>query len=136
MAQEVVRLLVDFGLVVLIWMVQLLIYPSFAYYSREALMRWHKKYTPRITAVVMPLMLGQLMLYGALIQEVKTVYTIGSFCIVLLVWLLTFAVFVPLHRSITKGSHSEVSLRRLTAFNWARTLLWTALFLWCWHQVS
>jgi len=136
MTQEEIRLLVDFGLMVLIWMVQLLIYPSFAYYSGEALLRWHKKYTPRITVVVLPLMLGQLILYGALIQEVKTVYAIGSFCIVLLLWLLTFAVFVPLHKSITNGSHTEDSLRKLTAYNWARTLLWTVLFLWSWLEVA
>jgi len=127
---DTIRLLLDFGLLVLIWMVQLLIYPSFVYFSEDRLIAWHKKYTPRISIIVIPLMLGQLMLYGTVLQQAKTVYSIGSFSLVLLVWLLTFTIFVPRHKSITAGDFTQKSLRELTRFNWSRTVVWSALFIW------
>jgi len=130
MNSDSLRLLLDFGLFILIWLVQLVIYPSFQYYVKDDLIRWHKKYTPRITFIVLPLMLGQLMLYGALLQEEKTFYSIGSFVLVLIAWLLTFTIFVPRHNEISSGTYSEKMLTHLVKFNWSRTLLWTLLFLW------
>jgi len=58
------RLVVDFCLVVLIWLVQLIIYPSFRYMSPEQLAIWHPKYTTLITLVVGPLMLAQVAVVG------------------------------------------------------------------------
>ena len=120
----------DFGLFVLIWTVQLIVYPSFRFYSPEELRSWHRRYTPRISFIVIPLMLGQLMLYGTLLQQEKNTYSIGSFSLVLLVWLLTFTVFVPRHKGITAGESSEKTLKELVDFNWGRTLIWSFLFLW------
>jgi len=130
MNSDLLRLLIDFGLVILIWLVQLVVYPGFLFFAKDDLIRWHKKYTPRITFIVLPLMLGQLMLYGALLQEGKTFYSIGSFVLVLLAWLLTFTVFVPRHKEISKGSYSENILTQLVKYNWSRTLIWTLLFVW------
>ncbi len=47
----ILRLLFDFGLVVLIWIVQLVIYPGLCYYSETDLLKWHKLYTSRIAYV-------------------------------------------------------------------------------------
>ncbi len=130
MNEDSLRLLLDFGLLVLIWLVQLVIYPSFIHFQKEDLVRWHKKYTPRITFIVLPLMLGQLMLYGSLLQQEKTVYSVGSFTLVLIAWLLTFTVFVPRHKEISANSYSEKTLSQLVTYNWGRTVVWTALFIW------
>lgn len=124
------RLLLDFGLFVLIWMVQLIAYPSFVHFNREGLVKWHKKYTPRISFLVIPLMLGQLMAYGALLQEVKSFYSITCFVLVLLVWLVTFTVFVPRHKAISAGDFTPKSLEDMVRLNWIRTVLWSVLFLW------
>ncbi|MEO1009857.1 MAG: hypothetical protein AAFX53_01035 [Bacteroidota bacterium] len=63
MKYEILRLLCDFGLVVLIWSVQLIIYPSFQFYNPIELLLWHGIYVHRITYVVLPLMVGQLVFY-------------------------------------------------------------------------
>ena len=57
---DIIRLLVDFGLLVLIWIIQLIIYPSFLFYRAKELITWHKMYTKAIALIVIPLMLGQL----------------------------------------------------------------------------
>ncbi len=58
---DLIRLICDTGLFVLIWMVQLIIYPSFIFYEPKDLYKWHSKYTKRIAFIVIPLMLGQLL---------------------------------------------------------------------------
>ena len=65
-----ITLLVDIGLVVLIWMVQLIVYPSFTFYSKENLVNWHQKYTARIAVIVIPLMFLQLIL---VIVDIRTI---------------------------------------------------------------
>ncbi len=48
MSLEIIRLLLDFGLVVLIWMIQGIVYPSFLDYNTENLAVWHRKYMNRL----------------------------------------------------------------------------------------
>lgn len=126
----ITRLLFDFGLVVLIWMVQLIVYPSFHHYTAENLVHWHQKYTLAITFVVVPLMFGQLITALLQVFAEQHFFTIGSLVLIALVWLSTFIQFVPLHGTIASGAvHKEV-LNELVSKNWLRTGLWTVLFLW------
>ena len=129
MTLQDIRLLVDFGFVILIWAVQLVIYPSFSQYSNANLFKWHKTYTQRVTFIVLPLMIGQLVI--VLFQLFQNVdwYTICSSIIIGLLWLLTFTVFVPLHQSIDKEQPVNNVCLKLVSYNWIRTLLWNMLFL-------
>lgn len=54
--------LASFGLVVLIWLVQVIIYPAFAESAPERFVLWHAGYTRALTWIVAPLMLGQVAL--------------------------------------------------------------------------
>jgi hypothetical protein len=131
---DFIRLLFDFGLVVLIWLVQLVIYPSFRYYAKEDLLSWHERYTSQVTYVVFPLMTGQLLVAGMQIWQEINIYTLASACLITLLWLSTFLQFVPLHNRISADLFHETDLNKLVRLNWMRTVLWTALFLWsAWH---
>jgi len=124
----IVQLLLDFGLVVLIWIIQLIVYPSFLYYRNENLVAWHREYTSRFSFIVIPLMFGQL---GISIYQVSTyanVYTALGLVIILLIWISTFSKFVPIHTNISKGIASEKMLNSLVTKNWLRTSLWSLLF--------
>ncbi|AFL81597.1 hypothetical protein Aeqsu_2135 [Aequorivita sublithincola DSM 14238] len=129
MSIEVIRLLLDFGLVVLIWIIQCIVYPSFRYYPTENLIAWHKIYTARFSVIVIPLMLGQIgiVLYQTILTP--SVYTVVSLIIIIFVWLVTFLQFVPIHTSIAKGIVTEKLLASLVNKNWIRTVLWTLLFI-------
>lgn len=96
------RLLFDSGLLVLIWMVQLIVYPGFAYYSFSDLRKWHAVYTKRISYVVIPLMVGQLVLAVLEAFTAPNASAIVGLALVLLVWVFTFGVFVPLHHTISE----------------------------------
>lgn len=126
---EVLRLLIDFGLVVLIWMVQLVVYPSFLYYRNDDLVVWHRKYTSLIGSIVSPLMLLQLGISMYQITMAINLYTIISLVIVGILWTITFLQFVPIHNIISKGSVSDSMLFSLVKKNWTRSFLWTLLFI-------
>jgi len=72
------RVAFDFGMLVLIWLVQLIIYPSFEFTDKDAFLGWHEKYTGLITVVVLPLMLGQLGLTLYQLTLDCNFYTFGS----------------------------------------------------------
>ena len=129
MSITILRLLFDFGLLVLIWIVQRIVYTSFLHYNSKNLINWHKVYTSRLTIIVMPLMIGQLGIsIYQLIMEIN-LYTVLSIIIIIVIWVSTFTQFVPIHAQISKGNASQNMLDSLVKKNWIRTFLWTALFL-------
>lgn len=126
---ETVRLLCDAGLLVLVWMVQLIAYPSFSYFNSENLYKWHETYTVRISIIVIPLMFGQLATTAIQVFQEQNFYTITSSSIVILLWCATLIVFVPLHAAIASKRNVEESVKKLESKNWLRTILWTLLFI-------
>lgn len=127
---SIVMMCVDFGLLVLIWLVQLVIYPSFCTYSdKEELWRWHSVYMQRISYVVIPLMIGQLALSGILLFTQFSYIHLCHLLLVMLVWLLTFIIFVPLHQRVLAKEDFELCTQQLVKKNWWRTTVWSLLFL-------
>ncbi|NBC59101.1 MAG: hypothetical protein GVY05_12570 [Bacteroidetes bacterium] len=124
------KLIPDIGLMVLIWLVQLIIYPSFKYYNPNNLKLWHRPYTSRITVVVLPLMLSQIVIsiILLLISNWASYYIIDSLLVVL-TWVLTFVIFVPLHQNIDKSQEASASVSQLIKNNWLRTILWSLIAL-------
>lgn len=121
--------LIDFGLVVLIWMVQLIAYPSFRFFQKSDLSVWHDYYTRMITFFVIPLMFSQLGLH--LYEMITATFSwvqVLSFMMIIAVWLITFLKAVPLHAKIGKGENIPESIEKLIQVNWSRTILWTLVF--------
>jgi|TARA_B110000093_G_scaffold102600_2_gene110326 hypothetical protein len=122
------RQLIDFGLVVLLWLVQRIIYPSFMQVAPERLVEWHAQYTQQMGYIVVPLMFGQLGLSVLAVWQVGVGLDWLDLLLVLSCWGLTFGFSVPLHQRIAAGeSHPQV-LQRLVVTNWPRTLVWTLIF--------
>lgn len=121
-------LLISFGLVILIWLVQLIIYPNFQYIPAAELIKWHKIYTPRITVVVAPLMILQLALTIYLSFYLFSTLNLLALGLIVLNWLITFIYFVPLHVKIDQDNINQTSLRRLVQLNWYRTIIWSCVF--------
>ena len=122
------RHVVDFGLVVLIWLVQLIIYPSFRYVDRTQLELWHKRYVARITAVVGPLMIAQVLVLSLQVTlEMNWLHAL-SLVLVGFCWLSSFGLSIPCHRKIEHGQGTADVLECLVRTNWPRTVLWTAVF--------
>lgn len=126
---EIARIIIDFGLVVLIWMVQLLIYPSFKYFTGNNLYNWHQNYTKLMSVIVIPLMASQLII--AIITLFKTggILLIIYFALICLAWISTMLIFVPLHNKISNKTLTDNTLKDLQILNWLRVIIWSVIFI-------
>ncbi len=112
------------GLTVLIWLVQIIIYPGMYGWDQARFVELHRDYARRIACIVGPLMLGQAVL--ALWQMSTNPGLIAALQLVLIaaVWGVTILVSVPLHRRLS-GGYDEQAVNRLVASNWLRTAGWS-----------
>ncbi len=126
-----IRLFVDTALLMLIWMTQLIVYPSFTYLKSDAVSKWHPLYTKRISVLVAPLMLFQLFYVAFQLFVAPSYYQAGSLFIVVLTFLITFVKAVPKHAAVeTNPNQAKSIFQQLVAINWQRTFLYSALFVW------
>jgi hypothetical protein len=123
------RVINDFGLFVLIWLVQLIIYPSFEFTAASRFASWHLKYTGLITVFVVPLMFAQV---GLLAWENSLFFSWKSATGAILVvscWLVTFTLSVPTHSKLQAIGNDLETVRWLVLTNWPRTICWSLVLL-------
>jgi len=123
-------------LVGVIWVVQILHYPLLAHVGADGYAAYHNLHTSRITPVVAPAMIAELLtaIYFAFagFEKIDWGYFWFGLSLVLIIWASTFFVQVPLHEKLGGGFDTDVQ-RRLVLTNWTRTIFWTlrgALVLW------
>jgi fatty acid desaturase len=126
---ELLRLAIDFGLMVLIWMVQLLIYPGFQYLNLTSFTKWHGKYARNMTFIVAPMMFSQVAIAFYFFYNFSGMFVANMMYAVLiaLTWVTTFIIFIPIHSSLDKQGYNKSLCLELTRKNWIRVILWTAV---------
>ena len=124
---EITRLVLDVGLLVLTWMIQLIVYPSFLFYTAKELVTWHNIYTKTIALIVIPLMLGQLGITIYQVFLVQNTFTFTSILLVVFLWGITLLKFAPMHQQISEGNTQVQLLKKLVQNNWIRTIIWNIL---------
>jgi len=108
----------------IIWIIQIIHYPSFLLIRAESFQKFHLKHTSTMGLIVGPVMAIELVATTYLLKyEVSLISTLNLFC-VLSLWLLTFFVSVPLHNALSSGQDILI-IQRLIQSNWPRTILWT-----------
>lgn len=112
-----------------IWFVQVVHYPLFKWIAPERFVDFESEHRRRTAWVVAPLMLIELATALALVLRPPTGgprWIPGAgLALLVVVWLSTFAVQVPLHEKLNHGFDAAVH-RRLVRSNWLRTAAWTA----------
>ncbi|MDQ8187002.1 hypothetical protein [Pelagicoccus sp. SDUM812002] len=124
-----VSLTIDFGLLVLIWIVQAVIYPNFHYLEAKAFEQRHRRYTRAMGFIAAPLMIAQLSATSTLLFDSPTdLFRLLHFTLVAFTWITTFLVSVPLHNKLHMGGRRQEIISKLVSTNWARTAAWTTIF--------
>ena len=118
--------IIDLIFVYLIWVVQLIIYPSFKFISAELFKKWHNKYCFRVGFFVLPLMLAQLLAGATNLYNDNEWF---SFLIVSLTWISTFFISAPIHNKLRIIGKSDQFIDKLIITNWLRVFLWTTLLI-------
>ena len=120
-------LAIDFALFILIWLVQLVIYPVLHFVSEKEFSTWHEIYCKRIAYFVLPLMIAQLFESSAASFFVGGWVEWLKLCLILLVWLVTFLISARCHHQLSKLGKDGVVIRKLVLTNWIRTILWSMI---------
>ena len=121
--------IINFGLVVLIWLVQLIIYPAFASIGENEFADWHRRYVKIISFIVSPLMLAQMALVLRLVFTQPDLPNFLMLSGILIIWISSFSLSVPCHKKLLQSGKDQSVISRLVLTNWIRTLVWTAVFL-------
>jgi hypothetical protein len=109
----------------LIWLIQLVHYPSFNYISKNEFNLFHAFHSQVITFVVGPIMLVELgtSLFLVLNQKLSLISCL-NFLGLVLIWIATAFLSVPTHNKLGTAVNAE-SIAFLISTNWIRTVLWT-----------
>ena len=112
----------------LIWLIQVVHYPLFAHVGRDEFVGYSVKHQNRITWIVAPVMLIELVTAGLLvfwpIDGLSKFYFRIALGLLIAVWISTAAVQVPQHGKLASRYDRE-TIHRLVVGNWLRTALWT-----------
>jgi hypothetical protein len=109
-----------------IWLVQLLVYPAMRDVPADRWIPWHLRHCLRISYVVGPLMVVEVVTALALwLQGLTSPLFLAGAALLGVVWLSTLVLQIPLHHVCEKGC-SPLAIERLILTNWVRTVAWTA----------
>jgi len=124
-SELILNLILSAGLFGVIWIVQIVQYPSFLRISEDQWQSFHRHHTNSISWIVMPLMLAEFTQTGMLLlRSGVTGDWFIPMLIILAIWLSTFFIQIPLHHKLEEGKDEQI-IRRLILTNWIRTILWS-----------
>ena len=123
---------VTWALVGLIWTIQLVQYPGFAHVGPAQFSSFHEHHSSRITWIVAPLMVGELLTAIALLGNRPVGISQGALwaglALIGLNWTCTAFVAVPLHKRLSGRDPRPQGA--LVATNWIHTITWSARGAW------
>lgn len=107
-----------------IWFVQLVHYPLYFGIIHDDYKMAAKKHQMRTSLVVLIPMLLELITGVYLLYKAQTIDWWITMGLLGLVWVSTFTMQVPCHRTLEQG-YSTQAYNRLVSSNWFRTIFWT-----------
>lgn len=113
----------------IIWLIQLIHYPMFHKLDKDEFVDQMKFHQRKILFLVVPIMLvellsGLLMLWDPHDYNYPWPFRIILFVFVLIIWISTFYIQIPIHQKLT-NAYSPSLVNRLVRSNWIRVIFWT-----------
>jgi len=110
----------------LIFTIQWVHYPSFHFVTAADFARFSAFHSSRITWLVGPLMIAELLLTAGLLFDtsVNPLRAWSAAILLAVIWLSTVFLQVPLHGILAQGV-SPAAIDRLVSTNWIRTVAWS-----------
>ncbi len=124
-----VQVLTTFFMTGLIWVIQIVHYPLFAYIGKDEFIAYEKKHSKLISFIVAPMMLIELasaiiiIISDYFISDLYILFTI-AFLLLIIIWISTMLIQVPQHR-ILSSRYDLKAIKDLAKSNWIRTICWS-----------
>jgi len=122
---EIIRLVTECLLVVMIWPIQLVIYPSFQKLNINDQARVHLHYTLLISAIASPIIIIHFITTGYELLLSTNLFTILRLLATSIAIAVTFFLIAPIHLAILIFEPTNKQFIRITQRNWIRTIAWT-----------
>ena len=124
----VIHLVSTSFMVGVIWIVQLVHYPTFLFIDEQKSNDFQKFHMSRISYIVMPAMTTELFsgiyIYIYSNMPIDSNLFLLSLTILIINWIITALVFVKMHNKLLINYKIEI-ISLLVKWNWLRTLLWS-----------
>jgi hypothetical protein len=112
----------------IIWLIQLVHYPSFRFIEKKDFVHFEFFHTKWITFIVMPMMILEIILQAYLVWKFPTQSYLITTCLLIIIWFTTFLFSVPVHNKLSSAK-DDVLIDKLIHTNWIRTFCWSARML-------
>ena len=109
-----------------IWVIQLVHYPSFHFIELKQYTDFQRFHMSRISYVVIPAMFTELFTLILIVISMDQIdnLVLASAILLIFIWLMTAVFFSGVHQRLTLG-YEQAVVDKLVKLNWGRTLLWT-----------
>ena len=108
-----------------IWVIQLVHYPSFKYVNESDYIIFQKYHMSNISYIVFPIMFTELTTAILIFfSGEKSFFFMLSLICLFLIWVITGVLFTKFHNILQKGKDLKMIDKMIKA-NWMRTSLWT-----------
>ncbi len=116
---------ISWGLFLIIWLVQIIIYPGLSRIPSKGFVNYHRWYVKRISAIVLPMMICEVIItIRWLMLDHYSFYSSASALLVVIIWLSTFVLQLPIHKHLQFGK-DDLLIKRLVATNWILAIAWS-----------
>lgn len=121
-----IHLSLCFVMIGVIWVIQLVHYPSFKYIDQNEFIKFERFHMNRISFIVVPIMTLELLTAIILTVFLSKTNSWHFFNTIFLVftWFFTFFVSARLHKRLLQRYSLDL-IQKLTSSNWARTTIWS-----------
>ena len=122
----IIHLIATSVMVGVIWIIQLVHYPSFHFIELKQYTTFQRFHMSRISYMVIPAMLTELFTLILIVISMDQIDTLvlASAILLIFIWLMTAVFFSGVHQKLTLG-YDQTVVDKLVKLNWGRTLLWT-----------
>ena len=122
----IIHLIATSVMVGVIWIIQLVHYPSFHFIELKQYTTFQRFHMSTISYVVIPAMVTELFTLILIIISMDQIDTLvlASAILLIFIWLITAVFFSGVHQKLTLG-YDQTVVDKLVKLNWGRTLLWT-----------
>ena len=108
-----------------IWVIQLLHYPTFHFIEQSNYQKFQNFHMQRISVIVIPAMVIEFVTASLLAYYLnQQLLSYILLIMLILIWGITFAFFTKIHEKLT-GGYDKIAVNKLVLINWSRTILWS-----------
>ena len=123
---ELIHLIATAMMVSIIWIIQILHYPTFLFVDKKYYTEFQNFHMKNISYLIIPIMLLELLTGLFILLNIKMInfYFLASFGLLTLIWVITALFFSKFHSELSKKYNRDTILK-LICLNWIRTFFWT-----------